>query len=146
MNNWITIITFTYPHEAHLAKNMLEAQGVEVIIKDELTAQVNNFYSNAIGGVKLQVEDGNADIALQYLKEAGYISEENADDDYEAEVFPKEYGSVCPYCKSGEVTKKRMPGYVFVFSFLLLGLPLPFIKRRYYCFDCNREWKVDRSK
>ena len=41
-------VTFTYPHEAHLAKNYLESEGIETEIRDELTAQVNNFYSNAI--------------------------------------------------------------------------------------------------
>jgi hypothetical protein len=75
MDNWITIISFTYPHEAHLAKGKLESEGVEVIIKDELTVQVNNFYSNAIGGVKLLVRDFDYDNANQILVESGYIKE-----------------------------------------------------------------------
>ena len=41
MNNWKTILTFIHPHEAHMAKNFLEAEGFDVIITDELTAQVN---------------------------------------------------------------------------------------------------------
>ncbi len=75
MNNWITIRSFTYPHEAHMAKAMLESEGIEVFIKDELTAQVNNFYSNAIGGVKLLVKQSDYSQALSILVEAGYISE-----------------------------------------------------------------------
>lgn len=77
MENWITVISFTYPHEAHLAKGKLESEGIEVIIKDELTAQVNNFYSNAIGGVKLLVRDFDFDNANQILVESGYIKEMN---------------------------------------------------------------------
>ena len=76
MNNWITILTFTYPHEAHLAKAKLESEGIETIIKDELTAQVNNFYSNAIGGVKLLVQENDSERAFQILKESGYIKEQ----------------------------------------------------------------------
>lgn len=76
MDNWITIISFTYPHEAHLAKGKLESEGFEVMIKDELTAQVNNFYSNAIGGVKLLVKESDYVSARQMLIESGYIKEQ----------------------------------------------------------------------
>ena len=75
MNNWILIISFTYPHEAHLAKGKLESEGIEVVIKDELTAQVNNFYSNAIGGVKLLVKESDYDNAYRILIDSGYIIE-----------------------------------------------------------------------
>lgn len=73
MNNWITIISFTYPHEAHLAKTKLESEGIETIIQDELTAQVNNFYSNAIGGVKLLVKESDSNRAFEILKEGRII-------------------------------------------------------------------------
>ncbi len=75
MNDWITIISFTYPHEAHLAKGKLESEGIEVFIKDELTVQMNNFYSNAIGGVKLLVKESDYDNAHRILIESGYILE-----------------------------------------------------------------------
>lgn len=73
--DWITVISFTYPHEAHLAKASLESEGIEVRIKDEFTAQVHNFYSNAIGGVKLQVQKEEVEKALLVLKSKGYILE-----------------------------------------------------------------------
>ncbi len=73
MDNWVQIITFTYPHEAHLVKSKLEAEGIETLIRDELTAQVNNFYSNAIGGVKLLVREHDFERARQILVEAGTI-------------------------------------------------------------------------
>lgn len=75
MNNWITVITFTYPHEAHLVKGFLESNGIETQITDELTAQVNNFYSNAIGGVKINVHESDFEIAYRFLVESGYIIE-----------------------------------------------------------------------
>ncbi|MEN8225742.1 MAG: DUF2007 domain-containing protein [Bacteroidota bacterium] len=73
MNNWKIIITFTYPHEAHLAKVKLESEDIPVQIRDELTAQVNNFYSNAIGGVKLLVQEKDFSRALELLIESGQI-------------------------------------------------------------------------
>ena len=77
MDRLATVISFTYPHEAHLAKGKLESEGVEVFMKDEMTTQVNNFYSNAIGGVKLQVRSGDFDTAHRILVESGYIQEQN---------------------------------------------------------------------
>lgn len=75
MDNWIIIISFTFPHEAHFAKLKLESEGIEVMIKDELTAQVNNFYSNAIGGVKLLVKESDYKNAWQILLDSGYAEE-----------------------------------------------------------------------
>ncbi len=70
MNSWITIATFMHPFQAHLAKTKLESEGIDVLIQDELTAQI---YSTAIGGVKLQVEESNVEKATQILKESGTI-------------------------------------------------------------------------
>lgn len=73
MNDWIIISTFTYPHEAHFAKAKLESEGIEVMLKDELTTQVNNFYSGAIGGVKLEVRNEDVKDAIKLLIEMGII-------------------------------------------------------------------------
>lgn len=144
MEDWVEIISFTYPHEAHLAKAFLEASGIDVIIKDEFTVQVNNFYSNAIGGVKLFVEKNQVDEANLLLIDGGYIEKGNTEEEQKIEVFSSEYQKICPYCNSANVTKKSMPGYILVLSMLLLGFPLPFLKRRYYCYDCSKEWKVKK--
>ena len=74
MNNWKIILSFTYPHEVHIVKGRLESEGIPVQIKDELTAQVNNFYSNAIGGVKLLVQEKDYERALEILIETGQIN------------------------------------------------------------------------
>jgi hypothetical protein len=76
MKDWITILTFTYPHEAHLAKGKLESEGIEVQIADEMTVQVNNFYSNAIGGVKLKVRKTDLQRANHILINSGYLKQE----------------------------------------------------------------------
>ena len=76
MNDWTTILTFVYPHEAHIAKGILESENIPVQIRDELTAQVNNFYSNAIGGVKLLVRKNDYKKAYEILVKSGYITEE----------------------------------------------------------------------
>lgn len=75
MENLITVITFTLAHDAHFAKGKLQSEGVEVFIKDELTAHVNHLYSGAIGGIKLQVRSQDVEAAHRILVESGYIQE-----------------------------------------------------------------------
>jgi len=78
MENWTTVISFTYPHEAHVANSKLVSEGLETRITDELTVQVYNFYSNAIGGVKIQVKEKDVEEAIRLLKEGGFIQETEA--------------------------------------------------------------------
>ena len=73
MSEWITILTFTYAHELIVAQGLLESEGIETHAKDEYTASVNPFYSNAIGGVKLQVKSTDAENAISILKASGFI-------------------------------------------------------------------------
>lgn len=73
---WVTIISFTYPHEAYVITAKLKSEGIEVNLKDELTTQVNNFYSNAIGGVKVQVREEDLPRAQEILIEADLLKEE----------------------------------------------------------------------
>lgn len=76
MENWIEIISFTLPQDAYLVKGRLESEGIDITLKDELTTQVYNFYSNAIGGVKLLVQEKDYDRAYKILVENKYIQVE----------------------------------------------------------------------
>jgi hypothetical protein len=76
-DSYITVLTFTYPYELAIVRGRLESEGIECFVQDELTAQVHPFYSNAIGGVKLQVKASDLKQAVEILKETGYIKEED---------------------------------------------------------------------
>jgi hypothetical protein len=73
MNSWITIKTFTYPTEVAVLRSRLESEGIECFVQDELITQINPFYSNAVGGVKLQVRKEDVERAMEILKEGGYL-------------------------------------------------------------------------
>ena len=60
-----------------MVKALLESHGISVFLKDELTVQVDSYVSNAIGGVKVQVNNSDAKTSVRILKEAGYIKEEH---------------------------------------------------------------------
>lgn len=143
MENLKIITAFTYPHEAHLAKGFLEANGIEVIIKDELTAQVNNFYSNAIGGVKLLVEAADYEQGLQLLREGGYLLDNETSKIANSEIItmPMAGEKKCPFCESDNIGRKRKVNILILPLYLLLGFLFPIFKRSYKCFDCEKEWK-----
>lgn len=52
-DGWVKIASFEFPHEVIVLRSKLESEGITCFTQDELTVQVHNFYSNAIGGVKL---------------------------------------------------------------------------------------------
>jgi hypothetical protein len=76
-DNYITVLTFTYPYEIAIVRGRLESDGIECFVQDELTVQVHPFYSNAIGGIKLQVKESDLKQTIEILKDTGYIKEED---------------------------------------------------------------------
>jgi hypothetical protein len=75
MDKWTVIISFTYGYEAHLAKSKLESEEIEVLVRDELNAQVCEAGANAIGGVKLCVRESDVVRAIHSLEKGGYIKD-----------------------------------------------------------------------
>jgi hypothetical protein len=63
----VTVGTFDMPTEAHLAKGLLEANGLETFLADELTVGVAWHLSNALGGIKLQVPETDVERATGIL-------------------------------------------------------------------------------
>ena len=72
MKNFVEIATFTLPHELAVVRTLLESHEIECLVNDELTVQVHNFYSNAIGGIVLQVAEKNIFEAEKLLKDHGF--------------------------------------------------------------------------
>jgi hypothetical protein len=58
-----TVATFTTPEDAHLFRAFLESNGIEGFLLDEYFVQLFWHYSNAIGGVRLAVDDEDLESA-----------------------------------------------------------------------------------
>jgi DNA-directed RNA polymerase subunit RPC12/RpoP len=129
----VVVETFMYPHEANMAKGKLESHEIVCSLQDELTTQINNFYSNAIGGVKLVVREEDAEKAKEIL---------NTDysDDLEIVEDSEDDHIGCRYCGSKNVGEPRLVGPWALFSTVLAGFPLPFIKKKAMCFNCGKEF------
>lgn len=81
MSDLVTVLSVTYAPELYIIKGRLESEGIMCFVKDELIVQANNLYSNAVGGVKLQVREQDVSNAVKLLTELGYIKEEPAKTD-----------------------------------------------------------------
>ncbi len=78
----VTVAIFPLPQDAYIIKARLESEGIPVFLKDELTIQTDNFLSNAIGGVKFQVSESNAEAATAILIEQGVELPGDSDKDH----------------------------------------------------------------
>ncbi len=137
----VQLATFMYPHEAHLAMGKLDAHGIESSLQDELTIQINNFYSNAIGGVKLHVLAEDLDRAKEVLA-LDYSAEQDEDADQIKETASGTNAFQCPNCNSWNVGEPRLKGPFALLSTLLLGFPFPLVSKQSLCFDCHTEFKI----
>ncbi|WP_291530303.1 DUF2007 domain-containing protein [Bacteroides sp. UBA939] len=148
---FITVLTATFGYEVAVIRGRLESEGITCFVQDELTVQVSPFYSNAIGGVKLQVRENDLEQAVEILEEAGYIKD--GDSEVSDKLFPlngypheqenanNKAEAVCPYCGSREVAPVKKAGWLFLLTSLLCACPTPFIQKKHYCFNCKQEFK-----
>src|SRR5262245_35595910 len=64
----VTIATFDQPAQARLAKNALDEEGIQNAISDENLVAMDWLLSNAVGGVKVQVWEEDAERAVAVLE------------------------------------------------------------------------------
>ncbi len=134
-DNLIVIASFSFPHEAQMAKASLEAADIPAFIADEHTINTQWLYSNALGGVKLLVP-GN------FEKEANELLKNDFSESLNDEEFETEFAR-CPACGSKNVkpyTIGKKPAFIV---FLLLGFPLFFYKHGMKCNNCG---KISKTK
>ena len=138
----VVAAAFTNVHEAHLARSVLEAAGIEATIADEHRVSMTWTYSNAGGGGKVLVPANRLEEARTVL-ESGAIVDLPPPNGPDSELDSR--GSdTCPRCGSREF-ESRLPGKRFaILSWLLIGVPLASPRRRRYCRKCG-EPVSDRS-
>lgn len=120
MDDLVTILTVTYQHELIFIQGRIESEGIETFLQDEFLIQVDPLYSNAVGGIKLQVRRNDSEKALELLKEWGYIKpEERLASSNLAEILNKYT------CDLPMIGKYPLPKRIFyLVGFLLIFLML----------------------
>ncbi len=66
----VTVRRYRDLPEAIVAQSLLRAAGVEAWVQDENLVRINWMYSNAVGGIRLQVDADEKEAAIEILKSA----------------------------------------------------------------------------
>lgn len=130
----ITVGTFSKPEEAHLLRMRLEAGGVRAFIQDENLIQLHWLYSNAIGGVRVQIAEADREQAIEILNEK---------QDHEP---PDAVNRSCPYCGSTDVGPDELPRRIAFAIMIALSFPMLFGKTKYRCASCQKKWHERRGQ
>ena len=131
----VTIRSYRDVIDAELAIAQLESAGIFAVILDQHLASIQWLFSNAVGGVKVKVDEADLETALAILREdrsaeLAHIPESQA---------PPIVGDLCPVCGSSDVRSSRLQRTAAAIS-LATGLPLIAWRRRWICESCNHSW------
>jgi hypothetical protein len=130
----VTIRKFRDLPEALFAKGSLESAGIECALLDDNMVRLDWFISNLLGGVKLQVRQGDAAIAEEILNQP---IPENFDVSGIGEyVQPR-----CPKCQSLDVNFREIAPAAYLST--AVSVPIPFHRRAWRCHSCDAEWEDD---
>lgn len=125
----ITLAQFSKPEEAQLLRLRLEAGGVPAFIQDENIVNLNWLLSNAVGGVRVEIFDGDLEAAEEILAEPPL-------DETPTRIE-------CPRCGSHKTTIDEFPRKLAFLSLIILGFPILFSGRRWSCSECGHNWKAE---
>ena len=134
MAELVTLQHFRDIPEALLAKGKLESAGIPCVLADGNTVRMDWLLSNAIGGIRLQVQKEDVESARALLNEPipPEFDEADVGEDY---VQPR-----CPRCYSLDIAYESIDRFWTYGLWLLLQFPLPIRKNNWKCYTCGIEW------
>jgi hypothetical protein len=135
MRQMVTIRQFRDLPEALLAKGSLDSAGIEAVLVDENVVRLDWFWSNLMGGVKLEVDAEDADAANEILSQP-------IPEGFDAVGTGEYLQPRCPSCQSLDVSFQELNKPVAYVS-AYLGVPLPLRRRAWRCDSCHAEWEDD---
>lgn len=126
--------------EAYVGRSLLESAGIPAWIADENLVRMDWFYSNAVGGMRLQVDERNEAAAREILEEPVPQTIEYGAE----EAFEQPH---CPKCGSTEVTLGggTEHGRSLV-SLYVLSIPVPSRKASWHCEACGAQWVASEQQ
>ena len=129
----VTLRQFRDLPEAQLAKSILDTASIPCYLADENLVRLDWFYSNAIGGIKLWVNEEDAETAKALLD--AEIPEQFAVQGIGEYQQPR-----CPNCNSLDIALEDL-NKPATFAGFFVNLAIPWKRRPWKCNSCGREWK-----
>ena len=140
MSRFETIASFRDLPIAELAKSKLESEGIPCTLLGKHHIGMNWLYSQAIGGVKVQVRAEDSKLAKQILN-----TDESASlSDIDVGSPKEEKCCVCKRCGSTNISLIKNSRKAGALS-LLFGLPLIFFGTKYKCKECGYNFKAKNT-
>lgn len=131
MSDFIVINVYNNYVEAHIAKGVLEEEGIESWLKDENTVTIDPILTNAVGGIKLMVENAQAQRAVDILVRLR--------DEAKASI-------ACPKCNSHNIeqvsTPRKAGNWLTALSTFFLSSFSVAPDKVNHCFDCGEEFEI----
>jgi len=130
----VTLRRYRDLSEALVARALLESAGIEAWIADENLVRMDWFYSNMVGGMRLQVDEHDETDARAILDEG--VPPTIAYGAKEPYIQP-----ACPKCGSADITlgDGTESGRSFV-ALSLFAIPVPPREAVWHCEACGARW------
>jgi hypothetical protein len=134
--NLVTIRKFRDLPEALLAKGSLESAGIDAVLTDDNVVRLDWFWSNLMGGIKLNVDSENAEVASSIL-------DQPIPEDFDVAGIGEYEQPHCPKCQSLDVNFQELDPAAYVS--LAIGVPMPFHRKAWRCHSCRAQWEDDKA-
>jgi len=119
----VTIRTCYSLPEAQVIQSHLQGSGIEAFLPDEMTVQNDWLLTNALGGVRVQVWEDDAERAAEVLREASAGNEQ-------------ETAKICPHCGAELKESHGLGLYPKMLLALVLSIPVR-SKSTWRCPKCG---------
>ena len=130
----VTVRRYRDLAEAYVGRSLLESADIPAWIADENLVRMDWFYSNLVGGMRLQVAERDEADAREILE--AEVPGTIAYGEEQAYVQP-----TCPKCGSAEVSlgggTERGRSLVALY---VLSIPVPPREEAWHCEACGAEW------
>jgi predicted RNA-binding Zn-ribbon protein involved in translation (DUF1610 family) len=131
MNDFILINVYSNYVDAHIARGVLEEEGINCWLKDENTLTIDPILTNAVGGIKLMVVRSQAERAAEILT--------NLRNEARASI-------TCPKCQSHNIeqvsTPRKASNWLTALSTFFLSSFSVAPDKVNHCFDCGHEFEI----
>jgi predicted RNA-binding Zn-ribbon protein involved in translation (DUF1610 family) len=130
----VTVRRYRDLAEAYAGRSLLESAGISAWIADENLIRMDWFFSNLIGGMRLQVDESEEAAAREILEEGTPVTITYG----EEQIYVQ---PTCPKCGSAEITlgSGTERGRSFV-ALYILSIPVPPREATWNCEACGARW------
>ncbi len=134
----VTVDQFRDLPEALLAKATLESAGIDCFLSNANMVRLDWWYSNVVGGIRLNVREEDAEAATQLL--TAPIPET-----FEVAGVGEYRQPQCPNCQSVDVSFHGLNRPIS-YATMAIGVPIPVSSKDWECHSCGQWWQDDTDR